>query len=112
MQAPGSAPSSLFATVRPNSDVLARRRSFGAMRMSLGIATTPAGLARFNEFVRRFAKLSSAAAPSHVAPHSPCEATSRHAVGRAPFEGRRSAPWPSTCLTAGGAAVLVLAGGT
>jgi selenocysteine lyase/cysteine desulfurase len=50
----------LFATGRPSADALARRHAFGAVRVSLGIATTPADLARFIEFLRRFAS-----APAH-----------------------------------------------
>ena len=46
---------------RPTADALRRRHAFGAVRASLGIATTPADLAQFVAFVRGFCDCSSPA---------------------------------------------------
>jgi selenocysteine lyase/cysteine desulfurase len=40
---------------RPTAEALRRRHAFGAVRASLGIATTPADIARFVQFLRCFA---------------------------------------------------------
>ena len=50
-----SALTALFADGRPSPEALARRRAQGAVRVSLGIATTPRDLCRFIEFLRTFA---------------------------------------------------------